>query len=100
MFSGSGALAIESISRGAKCAVSCDNSKKAMQIIKKNVQKTHCQKDVEILNKDYRKCLDEIKGRKFDIIFLDPPYKTDFGIDSIKIILENGNLKEERNNNF
>ena len=100
LFSGSGALAIESISRGAKCAVSCDNSRRALKIINKNVEKTHFEKQIEVVNKDYKKCLEEIKDRQFDLIFLDPPYKTDFGINAIRIIMENGNLKEERNDNL
>lgn len=95
LFSGSGALAIESISRGAKKAVASDNSRKAIQIIKNNVKKTHFEAQIEIINKDYKKALEDIKKKKFDIIFLDPPYKTDFGIEAVKIILENENLKQE-----
>lgn len=94
LFSGSGALAIESISRGAKSAISCDSSRKAIQIIRKNVEKAHFEQYIEIMNKDYKRCLEDIKHKKFDIIFLDPPYKTDFGIDAVKIILSNINLKE------
>ena len=94
LFSGSGALSIESISRGAKIAVACDNSKKAVKIIKENVKKTHFEEQIEIINKDYIKALDEIKNKKFDIIFLDPPYKTDFALNAIKIIMANNNLKQ------
>lgn len=94
LFSGSGALAIESISRGAKSVVACDNSRKAMQIIKKNIEKTHFENNIEVINKDYKRCLEEVKHKKFDIIFLDPPYNTDFGIDAVKTITDNINLKE------
>lgn len=95
LFSGSGALAIESISRGAKYAISCDNSKKAIQIIKTNIQKCHFTEEIEVINKDYKKVLEDIKDKKFDIIFLDPPYKTDFGIYAIEIIMKNNMLEEE-----
>ena len=37
LFSGSGALAIESLSRGAKSAVLCDNSREAIRIIRQNI---------------------------------------------------------------
>lgn len=94
LFSGSGALALESISRGARSAILCDNSRKAIQVIKNNIQKTHYEDSIETINKDYRKCLEDIKEKNFDIIFLDPPYKTDFGIDALKIIIKNQNLKE------
>lgn len=97
LFSGSGALALESLSRGAKSAVLCDRSRKAAEVIKRNIQKTHFDKSVELLIKDYKKALDELKNKKFDIIFLDPPYKTDFGIEAIKIIIENDMLNLERN---
>lgn len=100
LFSGSGALALESISRGAKLAYSCDSSRKAIEIIKQNVKKTHFEDKVKIINKDYKKALEELKDIKFDIIFLDPPYKTNFGEIATKIIAENNLLSEERNNNF
>ena len=45
---------------------------------------------------DYKKALEELKrlDAKFDIVFLDPPYKTDFAEDAAKYIVENGLLKE------
>ena len=84
---------IESISRGAKSTVACDNSRKAIEIIKRNVQKTHFEEKIEVIQKDYKKVLNELEQRKFDIIFLDPPYKTDFGLEAIKIIIEKNMLK-------
>ena len=95
LFSGSGALALESISRGAKEATICDNSRKAIEIIKQNIKKTHFEDKVKIINKDYKKCLQELRNNKFDIIFLDPPYKTEFGIEATRIISENDLLEED-----
>ena len=95
LFSGSGALALESISRGAKEATICDNSRKAIEIIKQNIKKTHFEDKVKIINKDYKKCLQELRNNKFDIIFLDPPYKTEFGIEATRIISKNDLLKED-----
>lgn len=95
LFSGSGALALESLSRGAKKAVLCDNSRKAIQIMKTNIQKTHFEKETELINKDYKKALEELKTKKFDIIFLDPPYKTNFACISIKFIIENDMLEDD-----
>lgn len=92
LFSGSGALAIESVSRGASFAYSCDNSRKAIEIIKQNVKKTNLEDKIEIINKDYKKALEELKNKKFDIIFLDPPYKTNFGEKAIEIIIQNNML--------
>ena len=89
-----GALAIESISRGARNAIACDNSRKAIDIIKKNVAKTHFEEKIKILNKDFKKALKDVEGKSFDIIFLDPPYKTNFGAEAIEIIIEKNLLKK------
>ena len=94
LFSGSGAIGLEFLSRGARKAYLCDKSKDAVDIIRKNIQKTHMEENVEILNMDYKKALDKVKFEKFDIIYLDPPYKTDFIKKSIEAILENNCLNE------
>ena len=84
-------MALESISRGAKKAVSCDSSRKAIEIIRQNIKKTHFEDKVKTMNRDYKKCLEELKNETFDIIFLDPPYKTNFGIESNKNYYRKGN---------
>lgn len=95
LFSGSGALALESLSRGAKKAYSYDNSKKAIEIIKNNAKKTHLEEKIIIKNKDFKNALEEVENEKFDIIFLDPPYKTDFGLQAVKIIMEKDLLSKD-----
>ena len=95
LFSGSGAIGLEFLSRGARKAYLCDKSKDAVDIIRKNVQKTHMEENAEILNMDYKKALDKVKSEKFDIVYLDPPYKTDFIKESIEIILENNCLNKD-----
>ena len=84
LFSGSGAIGLEFLSRGAKRAVLCDNSKDAIKIIKQNVQKTHFEEIAEIYNMEFTKLVERLQNQKFDIIYIDPPYATDF----IKISLE------------
>ena len=95
LFSGSGALGLESLSRGAEIAYLCDSSKKAIEIIKQNVKKTHFEDRVRIINKDYKKCLEEVKDTQFDIVFLDPPYRTNYGIDAAKFITQNNMLTND-----
>lgn len=97
LFSGSGALGIEALSRGAKHAVLCDNSYEAIKIIKQNVRETRLEEKVEIINKDYSEALKKLKNENqiFDIIFLDPPYKSDFAIKSIQYILDNNILSKD-----
>lgn len=96
LFSGSGALALESLSRGAKQSVLCDSSRDAIKIIKQNIEKTRTNEKTLLLNLDYKKALDELKNRKmkFDIVFLDPPYETDFAEIAAKMIIEFELLKD------
>lgn len=95
LFAGSGALGLETLSRGAKEAVLCDKSNKAIKIIKENVKKTHFEKQTKIMDNDYKTALDLLKNEKFNIIFLDPPYNSNFDIESLKIIIKNDILSKE-----
>lgn len=92
LFSGSGALGLEALSRGAKKAYLCDKSYEAINIIKKNIEKTHLQEKAVILNKDYKKSIEFLKEDKFDLIFIDPPYKLDIAVKAVKQIIELGML--------
>ena len=94
LFAGCGALGLESISRGASFAYLVDESWKAIKIIKQNVDKTKFEKNVTILQEDYLRALEKLKNEKFDFVFLDPPYKTDFAVQATKYIIENGLLKD------
>ena len=95
LFSGSGAIGLEFASRGAKEVLLCEKSKKATQIIQKNIEKTHLEEEVELYNCDYIDFLQIFKNKKFDIIYLDPPYKTDFIIEAVKLIQKYNMLEED-----
>ena len=94
LFSGSGALALEALSRGAKKAFLCDKSYAAIDIIKKNINKTHLEEKTKVLCMDYKKCIDSI-NEKIDLIFIDPPYKLNIAIKAVEIILEKDLLSED-----
>ena len=79
---------IEALSRGAKSAVLCDNSYSAIKIINKNLEKTKLFDKAKVICKDYTICLEEVKKQKFDIIFLDPPYRSEHGKKAIVTIEE------------
>lgn len=73
LFAGSGQLGIEALSRGAKSAVFVDNSKKSIEIVRKNLEKTNLTNLSQLFHMnsvDYIKLSD----KKYDLIFLDPPY--------------------------
>lgn len=95
LFAGSGALAIESLSRGASRAVLCDASRQAADVICANLKS--CAFEAELFRGDFRVCLRTLINRKdcFDIVFLDPPYvMAEERRLSIESIFE-GNLLEE-----
>ena len=87
LFAGSGALGIEALSRGANHCAFCDKSFKSIKMLKENINKTRMQEKSTIYSEDYKKCLNNLKGQ-FDIIFIDPPYKYDIAVDSIKNIMK------------
>lgn len=94
LFSGTGNLGLESISRGAKFAWLNDSSNIAISTIIFNVELTNAKTCVKITKKDYIKCLRQIQNQNmyFDIIFLDPPYDSKFAIETLKYISENKNI--------
>ncbi len=95
LFSGSGALGIEALSRGADFCVMCDKSGDAIKIINKNLNKTHFEDKALVIKNDYLKALELIKNEKFDIIFIDPPYEANIAVDSINRILKLGLLSND-----
>lgn len=73
LFAGSGQLGIEALSRGAAQAVFVDASRKAVEVIRKNLNHTGLEKAASVVNSD---SLMFLRGRNapFDVAFLDPPY--------------------------
>ena len=72
LFSGSGALGIEAISRGATQVVFVDKSRDSIALTRKNL--AHVGVSGEVYNTDFKVALKKLSGRQFDFIFLDPPY--------------------------
>lgn len=95
LFAGSGAIGLEMVSRGASKAILCDKSKDAMEIIEKNIEKTHMKDKVELYNLDFENCIDKVKTIKFDIIYLDPPYNTNYISKALNKIVDLDIVKQE-----
>lgn len=88
LFAGTGAVGIEAISRGAKQVIFVDQNFDAIKIINKNLASIN-NKDSVVLRKNYAESLEILSTEKklFDIVFLDPPYASDFAekaIDTLK----------------
>lgn len=85
LFSGTGALGIEAISRGAKTVHLIDKNKEAIKIIRENLK--GIEGDYQVHNTDYLEFLNSANN-KYDLIFLDPPYNTECGITAIDYIVK------------
>lgn len=93
VFSGSGAIGIEALSRGAKYAAFIENSKSALECIKVNLQTTKLEEQAEIFALNANEAIKalEIRGKVFDVIFMDPPYDCMLEKD-ILLALQESNL--------
>ena len=77
LYAGSGALALESISRGAESAVVCDCSREAAKAIRQNIETLKLQEEVRFLFMQDLQAVALLGKEKaqFDLVFLDPPYR-------------------------
>ena len=88
LFAGTGSFGLECISRGSAKIYFVENYLQSIEILDKNIKKLKCEKKTRVFNEDAFNFVEnnkELKNEKFDLIFLDPPYKE----ENIKIILEN-----------
>ena len=99
VFSGSGAIGLEAASRGAKKVILCDKSKDAINIINKNIEKTHLKEKIELYNLDYETLLKNKIKEKMDIIYIDPPYNSNFAIKTVEYIIDKKDSRQKFNNN-
>lgn len=75
LFSGSGAIGIEALSRGAAHAVFVEKNPRACTCIRENLSFTKLSEDGKLLNMDVLQALRSLEGKEiFDFIFMDPPY--------------------------
>ncbi len=74
LFSGSGAIGIEALSRGAKKAYFVDNSPKSIDCIQQNLVFTKLSDRAIVIKQDVFSALHSIYEKEIDILFMDPPY--------------------------
>ena len=95
LFAGSGQMGLEAISRGAACATLVDNEKSAIAVINQNVKKTHFENECVVVQSDFESYLKRVAEReKYDMVFLDPPYASDFLIRALKCLIRYNLLSE------
>lgn len=97
LFAGSGALGLEAISRGAKKVFLCEKNRNAANIVEKNIEKTKFQDQAILIRNDFEKAISfiEQQNEKIDVVFIDPPYKTDLIKKSLEKILDSDILNGE-----
>lgn len=95
LFAGSGAFGAECISRGASKVYFVDHEPKAIKTIKINTKNMN--EDFEVLNMKFVDALSlfEKQNIKFDLVYLDPPYKSDYAVKSLEILSQKGLLNPD-----
>ena len=80
LFSGSGAIGIEALSRGAGLAVMIENNPKALECIRENLSRTKLEDRAMVMGCDVITGLKRLEGKnyRFDIVFMDPPYNHEY----------------------
>ena len=87
LFAGSAALGIEALSRGAQSAVFVEKAPAAIKVIEKNLTDTRLAEKAEIKRCGYEEFLRKT-DKIFDIVFVDPPYKSGFYATALSILAE------------
>jgi 16S rRNA (guanine(966)-N(2))-methyltransferase RsmD len=96
LFAGAGGVGIEFLSRGVENVVFVEQNRHHCQLIEDNLDKTHLSGQIICMDVEGSLRKFAMEGRKFDIIFMDPPYGEGFAektlnlIDNLKIVKENG----------
>ena len=98
LFAGTGSFGLECLSRGSSNVTFIENYPDASDVLKKNIEKFNCKDKSIVINEDILNddIVTKLVDKKFDIIFLDPPYKTENFINvlnkiiNIKILNKNG----------
>lgn len=85
LFAGSGGMGIEALSRGAKSVHFNDADRKSIALLKENLNKLKVEEEYSISNLDGITLLKNT-DKKFDFIYLDPPYNTDLGVSALEVV--------------
>jgi pantetheine-phosphate adenylyltransferase len=93
LFAGTGALAIEALSRGAEMAVLVDRSARSLNAVRENLEALGLTTRAQVIRGDAAKVARRLKGAApFDLVFLDPPYDSDQVVPALDALVEAGLL--------
>jgi 16S rRNA (guanine(966)-N(2))-methyltransferase RsmD len=96
LYSGSGALGIEAVSRGIDFAVLVDSHFKAIQTIQENVKMTRAEEKFKVWKKKADQALSQLvkEEKSFDLVLLDPPYAKQTIVSDVEVLLRNNLLNK------
>ncbi len=92
VFSGTGLMGLEALSRGAHSLVSVDADRRMVKSLEESLKLLGF--EAEVIAGDYRHILSTLPPLKFDIIFADPPYKTNYPVGVVETVERCELLKE------
>lgn len=96
-FAGTGSVGIEALSRGAERVVFIDEYNPSIKVIKSNLAKCEAEEKARVIRKEFNRAVIQLatKSVKFDLIFLDPPYRLLDERNPLKVIKKREILKPE-----
>ncbi|KWX71032.1 DNA methyltransferase [Paenibacillus riograndensis] len=97
LFAGTGGLGIEALSRGMDQAVFVDMEQKSIDTVRANLKAAKVEAQAEVYRNDAGRALSalEKRGRSFDLVFLDPPYRLKHGNELMLAMVQKGLLRED-----
>ncbi|UQZ36526.1 16S rRNA (guanine(966)-N(2))-methyltransferase RsmD [Paenibacillus sp. PK3_47] len=97
LFAGTGGLGIEALSRGMDSAVFVDMEQKSIDTVRANLQAARLEANAEVYRNDAGRALGamEKRGRSFDLVFLDPPYRLKHGDELMLTMAHKGLLRAD-----
>ena len=92
LFAGTGALGIEALSRGAKAATFIDKCRDSIALIKSNLEHTGLSQISEVYLLDYETAIKKLSGlgKRYNIVFIDPPYSKGMELKAVELLLQCG----------
>ncbi|MBR4173749.1 MAG: 16S rRNA (guanine(966)-N(2))-methyltransferase RsmD [Lachnospiraceae bacterium] len=96
LFSGSGGIGIEALSRGAQRAVFVDNSKKAQECIRYNLNHTHLADQATLISADVFSSIRAIEREGvYDVVYMDPPYESGYDAKVLTLLKGSKAINED-----
>ncbi|MBQ8815102.1 MAG: 16S rRNA (guanine(966)-N(2))-methyltransferase RsmD [Lachnospiraceae bacterium] len=96
LFSGSGALGIEALSRGSSYCVFVEKAPEAVRCIQANLSATHLEEKSRVMSTDVQSALSRLDGaeKPFDLVLMDPPYHKGLELEALARLADSSLIDE------